>query len=204
MVLHSVDKLVEAGIKDIMIITGTEHMGDMISLLGSGVEYGCEFTFRVQDQPNGIGGALKLCEAFVGSDKCIVILGDNIFETSLKNPVDSFLQNNKSCQLFLKRVPDPQRYGVAILEGESVVKIEEKPRVPKSDYAITGVYIYDNKVFNILDTLTPSSRGEYEITDVNNEYISRGEMSYTILEGWWTDAGTHSSYYKANMLVREK
>ena len=204
MVLHSVDKLVEAGVKDIMIITGTEHMGDMISLLGSGAEYGCGFTFRVQDQPDGIGGALKLCEGFVGDDNCIVILGDNIFQASLKDSVENFVENNKKCQLFLKRVPDPQRYGVATLEGENVVEIEEKPSNPKSDHAITGIYIYDNEVFNILNILEPSARGEYEITDVNNAYIERGSMSYAILEGWWTDAGTHPSYHKANMLAREE
>jgi glucose-1-phosphate thymidylyltransferase len=203
MVLHSVEKLVEAGVTDIMIITGTEHMGDMISLLGSGAEYGCGFTFRVQDQPDGIGGALKLCEAFVGADNCIVILGDNIFRASLKDPLANFVENNKSCQLFLKKVPDPQRYGVAILNGESVVQIEEKPLNPKSDYAITGIYIYNSEVFDILRTLKPSSRGEYEITDVNNAYIKQGTMSYTILDGWWTDAGTHPSYHKANVLMRE-
>ena len=188
MVLHSVEKLVQAGVRDIMIITGTEHMGDMISLLGSGAEYECEFTFRVQDKPDGIGGALALCENFVGGDNCVVILGDNIFYSSLEQDVKDFNLKQKNCQLFLKEVPDPQRYGVA---------------KPKSNFAITGIYMYDNKVFEILRNLKPSARGEYEITDVNNVYIERESMSFAILDGWWTDAGTHPSYYKANKLVRE-
>tara|TARA_R110002074_G_scaffold30671_3_gene86595 strand:+ start:6018 stop:6731 length:714 start_codon:yes stop_codon:yes gene_type:complete len=203
MVLHSVEKLVQAGVRDIMIITGTEHMGDMISLLGSGAEYECEFTFRVQDKPDGIGGALALCENFVGGDNCVVILGDNIFYSSLEQDVKDFNLKQKNCQLFLKEVPDPQRYGVADFEGDRVIGIEEKPSKPKSNFAITGIYMYDNKVFEILRNLKPSARGEYEITDVNNVYIERESMSFAILDGWWTDAGTHPSYYKANKLVRE-
>ena len=157
MIVHNIKKLVNAKITDIMIITGTEHMGDMISLLGSGAEYGCSFTFRVQ--------------------------------------------NNRSCQLLLKEVPDPERYGVAAFQGNRVTKIEEKPKHPKSNHAITGIYMYDNKVFGIIDTLTPSARGEYEITDINNAYIHAGEMFYKVMKGWWTDAGTLTSYQKANQLV---
>jgi glucose-1-phosphate thymidylyltransferase len=203
MVLHSVEKLVQADVKDIMIITGTEHMGDMISLLGSGAEYGCEFTFRVQDRPDGIGGALALCENFVGDDNCVVILGDNIFYSSLKKDVEEFTLKEKNCQLFLKEVPDPERYGVADFKGDRVIGIEEKPSSPKSNFAITGIYMYDKRVFEILRNLNPSARGEYEITDVNNAYIEMGNMSFAVLDGWWTDAGTHPSYYKANKLVRE-
>ena len=198
MILHSVGKLVEAGVTDIMVSTGTEHMGDMITLLGSGSEFGCEFTYRVQDKPDGIAGALKLCENFVGTDSCVVILGDNIFKTSLQAHLADY---RDGCQLFVKKVPDPERYGVATFDGDKVVAIEEKPREPKSEYAIVGIYVYDHRVFSIIDGLTASKRGEYEITDVNNEYIRTNEASYTILDGWWTDAGTHPSYLKANKLV---
>ena len=201
MIIHNVKKLVEASVTDIMIITGTEHMGDMISLLGSGSEYNCNFTFRVQDKPDGIGGALSLCKNFVGSDTCIVILGDNIFEDCLTDHISDFIQDGRACQLLLKKVPDPERYGVAIFDGDKVSQIEEKPDLPKSDYAITGIYMYDNKVFDIISTLVPSARGEYEITDINNAYIENNQMFYKIMNGWWTDAGTLKSYYKANRLV---
>ena len=201
MIIHNIQKLVEAKITDIMIITGTEHMGDMISLLGSGTEYGCSFTFRVQDRPDGIGGALALCENFVGNESCIVILGDNIFEDNLTQHVQDFIDNGRNCQLLLKEVPDPERYGVAIFEEDQVVQIEEKPANPRSNYAITGIYMYDKEVFNIVNSLTPSKRGENEITDINNAYIERSQMYYKIMEGWWTDAGTLPSYYKANQLV---
>lgn len=201
MIVHSIKKLVNAKITDIMIITGTEHMGDMISLLGSGAEYDCSFTFRVQDKPDGIGGALALCENFVGTDSCVVILGDNIFEDTLSQYVNDFIQNNRSCQLLLKEVPDPERYGVATFQGNRVTKIEEKPKHPKSNHAITGIYMYDSKVFDIINTLAPSSRGEYEITDINNAYIHAGEMFYKVMKGWWTDAGTLKSYQRANQLV---
>ena len=201
MIIHSIKKLVNANITDIMIITGTEHMGDMISLLGSGAEYDCSFTFRVQDRPDGIGGALALCGNFVGTDSCVVILGDNIFEDPLGQYVEEFIQNNRNCQLLLKEVSDPERYGVAIFQGNRVTKIEEKPKHPKSNHAITGIYMYDNKVFDIISTLAPSPRGEYEITDINNAYINAGEMFYKVMKGWWTDAGTLISYQKANQLV---
>ena len=201
MIIHNIKKLVEVDITEIMIITGTEHMGDMISLLGSGTEYNCSFTFRVQDRPDGIGGALALCENFVGTDSCIVILGDNIFEDSLKQHVQDFLKNKRNCQLLLKEVGDPERYGVATFEGDRVTQIEEKPKNPKSNYAITGIYMYDKEVFNIVKKTTPSARGEYEITDINNAYIHKGQMFYKIMKGWWTDAGTLASYQKANRIV---
>jgi glucose-1-phosphate thymidylyltransferase len=201
MILHCVDKLVQAQVENIMVVTGTEHMGDMITLLGSGDEHGCEFTYRVQDEADGIAGALRLCKNFVGDDSCIVILGDNIFEDSLGSHVRSY---TGGCKLFLKEVPDPERYGVAILDRGDVIAIEEKPEDPKSNHAIVGIYIYDNNVFRIIDELIPSARGEYEITDVNNAYIDNNEVTHALLDGWWTDAGTHSSYFKANCLVRGK
>lgn len=203
MIMHSVEKLVKANVTEIMIITGTEHMGDMISLLGSGREYGCSFTFRVQDQPDGIGGALSLCEDFVGSHSCVVLLGDNIFEDGLEKVINDYESSNFGCQLLLKEVPDPERYGVASFDGERVIKIEEKPTNPESNFAITGIYIYDSQVFQIIKKTKPSKRGEYEITDVNNYYINEKSMSYKIMNGWWTDAGTLDSYQKANRLVSE-
>ena len=200
MILHAVDKLVNANVTNIMIVTGTEHMGDMVNLLGSGQEFGCGFTFRVQDQPDGIAGALKLCRDFVGDDSCVVILGDNIFECDLNAKLFDFTDG---CRLFLKKVKDPQRYGVPVFGNEKIIKIEEKPQNPKSDYAVTGIYVYDNNVFDVIDILKPSDRGELEITDVNNHYISEGLVSHSILEGWWTDAGTHESYRYANLILME-
>lgn len=200
MILHAVDKLVDASVTNIMIVTGTEHMGDMVNLLGSGQEFGCGFTFRVQDQPDGIAGALKLCRDFVGDDSCVVILGDNIFQCALGDKLSDF---SSGCRLFLKKVTDPQRYGVPVFNNGSIVQIEEKPENPKSDYAVTGIYVYDNKIFDVIDDLKPSNRGELEITDVNNYYISRGLVSYSVLDGWWTDAGTHESYRYANSIFME-
>lgn len=200
MILHTVEKLVNAGVTDIMVITGTEHMGDMITLLGSGRDYMCEFTYRVQDQPDGIAGALRLCENFVGNDNCIVVLGDNIFSFDL-NP--SLLEYKKGCRLFIKEVKDPERYGVAVFENNNIIKIEEKPSNPKSKFAITGIYVYDSSVFQVIENLNPSARGEYEITDVNNFYIENNDVTYSVLDGWWTDAGTHQSYRKANLLIEE-
>ena len=200
MILHTVEKLVNAGVTDIMVITSTEHMGDMITLLGSGRDYMCEFTYRVQDQPDGIAGALRLCENFVGNDNCIVVLGDNIFSFDL-NP--SLLEYKKGCRLFIKEVKDPERYGVAVFENNNIIKIEEKPSNPKSKFAITGIYVYDSSVFQVIENLNPSARGEYEITDVNNFYIENNDVTYSVLDGWWTDAGTHQSYRKANLLIEE-
>ena len=210
MILHSVRKLVDANVTDIMVVTGTEHMGDMVSLLGSGNSYGCSFTYRIQDQPDGIAGALLLCEGFVKDDSCIVILGDNIFQDSLHGIVDKFLSlktergESQTCALALKKVPDPHRFGVAEVKGDSIILIEEKPENPKSDLCITGIYLYDRNVFDIIRTLKKSDRGEYEITDVNNEYIKFNGVTFTQLNGWWSDAGTHESYHKANILARRE
>tara|TARA_B100000282_G_scaffold274940_1_gene231896 strand:+ start:217 stop:927 length:711 start_codon:yes stop_codon:yes gene_type:complete len=201
MILHAVEKLVEADVTDIIVITGTEHMGDMINLLGSGKEFGCEFTFRVQDNPDGIAGALRLCKNFVNGQPCIVVLGDNIFECNLKNKIADF---NGGCRLFLKKVEDPQRYGVPTFdETGNIFDIEEKPQNPKSGYAVTGIYVYDAQLFDIIDKIKPSKRGEYEITDVNNFYIRKQLVSHAVLDGWWTDAGTHESYRFANQIITE-
>tara|TARA_A100000164_G_scaffold381309_1_gene432296 strand:+ start:1038 stop:1769 length:732 start_codon:yes stop_codon:yes gene_type:complete len=208
MILHSIEKLVLANITDIMVVTGTEHMGDMVSLLGSGKSYGCNFTYRIQDEPDGIAGALSLCESFVAEDSFVVILGDNIFQDELQDVVSKFLQMKSTrpelpvCSLALKQVQDPQRFGVAEVRGENIVGIEEKPNNPKSNLCTTGIYVYDNNVFKIIRSLKKSERGEYEITDVNNKYIDLLGATFVRLKGWWTDAGTHESYHKANVLIR--
>jgi glucose-1-phosphate thymidylyltransferase len=200
MIYHPIEKLTEVGIEEILIVTGTEHMGAVVNLLGSGKDFGCKFTYKVQDEAGGIAQALGLAENFAGDDPVVVILGDNIFEGSLQNAVDNY--EGSGAQILIKEVPDPKRYGVAELNGNEVLSIEEKPSNPKSNYAVTGIYFYDANVFNCIKTLKPSGRGELEITDVNNYYIQQKEMKSTRLEGWWTDAGTPESYKIANELVR--
>lgn len=201
MIFHPIDKLLEIGIEDILIVTGTEHMGDVVNLLGSGTEYQCRFTYKVQDQAGGIAQALDLAENFAGNDPIVVILGDNIFEDNLQSAADNY--SGEGAMILLKEVPDPQRYGVAALYGDQVTHIEEKPEQPKTSYAVTGVYFYDHKVFEFIRTLRPSDRGELEITDVNNHYIATGQMKSAPLKGWWTDAGTPDSYRLANKLVMQ-
>jgi len=201
MIFHPIDKLREIGIEDILIVTGTEHIGDVVNLLGSGTEYQCRFTYKVQDQAGGIAQALGLAENFAGDDPIVVILGDNIFEDNLQSAADNY--SGEGAMILLKEVPDPQRYGVATLNGDQVTHIEEKPEQPKTSYAVTGVYFYDRKVFEFIRTLKPSDRGELEITDVNNHYIATGQMKSAPLKGWWTDAGTPDSYRLANKLVMQ-
>ncbi len=200
MIYHPIEKLTEVGIDEILIVTGTEHMGAVVNLLGSGKDFGCRFTYKVQDEAGGIAQALGLAENFAGNDPVLVILGDNIFESSLKKAVEDY--PGKGAQILIQDVPDPKRYGVAELEGDKVVSIEEKPEEPKSNYAVTGIYFYDPAVFECIKSLNPSSRGELEITDVNNHYIQKGAMKSSILTGWWTDAGTPESYQIANELIR--
>lgn len=201
MIFHPIKKLLEAGINEIMIITGTEHMGDVVGLLGSGKDFNCQFTYRVQDMAGGIAQALGLCEAFVGTDRCCVILGDNIFEASLSEGVKRFQEQPGGAALFLQEVPDPQRYGVATVNGDKITKIVEKPKNPESSMAVTGIYMYDHSVFTVVRTLKPSGRGELEITDVNNAYLEKGQLTWNLLEGYWTDAGTFDSWKHANDLV---
>lgn len=202
MIYHPIEKLTQVGIEEILIVTGTEHMGDVVSLLGSGKDFNCRFTYKVQDEAGGIAQALGLAENFAGNDSVIVILGDNIFEASLKKAVDNY--KGIGAQILIKAVHDPKRYGVAELDGERVISIEEKPNHPKSNFAVTGIYFYDSKVYECIKTLKPSGRGELEITDVNNYYIQKGEMTSSELDGWWTDAGTPESYRYANELVKDK
>ncbi|NBD26690.1 sugar phosphate nucleotidyltransferase [Paenibacillus glycinis] len=203
MIFHSVAKLKEAEITDILIVTGKDHMGDVVNLLGSGAEMGVSFTYKVQDEAGGIAQALGLAEHFVRDDSMVVILGDNVFSDSIAPYVQGFRKQGKGAKLLIQEVHDPKRYGVPELNGDQIVSIEEKPLVPKSSYAVTGIYMFDSQVFNIVKTLNPSARGELEITDVNNTYISRGELKYDILKGWWTDAGTHASLAKANELAQD-
>lgn len=201
MIYYPIFKLKQAGIDDIFIVTGKEHAGAIVNLLGSGYEMGLKFTYRIQDQAGGIAQALGLAEDFVGNDSCVVILGDNIFEDSITSFVNDYIARKQVAKVILKQVNDPNRFGVAELRGSRIISIEEKPKIPKSDYCVTGIYIYDNSVFDIIKTLKPSGRGELEISDVNNEYIRRGLLSADFFDGWWTDAGTFESLTYANMLV---
>jgi glucose-1-phosphate thymidylyltransferase len=203
MIFHAIAKMKEADIQDILIVTGKDHMGDVVNLLGSGREMGVMFTYKVQDEAGGIAQALGLAKQFVGNDQMVVILGDNVFADSIVPYVRNFGKQGKGAKLLLKEVHDPQRYGVAELEGNKIVSIEEKPARPKSNYAVTGIYMFDYTVFDIVKTLVPSGRGELEITDVNNAYIQRNELTYDVLKGWWTDAGTHVSLAKANELAKD-
>jgi glucose-1-phosphate thymidylyltransferase len=199
MIYYPIEKLTDTGIEEILIVTGTENMGDVVNLLGSGKNFGCRFTYKVQDEAGGIAQALGLARNFVGDDSMTVILGDNIFEADLKDAMKKF--DSHGAQILIKEVNDPERFGVAEIDGDQIKGIEEKPEHPKSKFAVTGIYIYPPDVFDIIETLEPSNRGELEITDVNNHYIRQGRMKYSVLKGWWTDAGTPDSYKRANELA---
>jgi glucose-1-phosphate thymidylyltransferase len=201
MIYYPIEKFTSIGIEEILIVTGVEYMGDVVNLLGSGRDFGCRFTYKVQDKAGGIAEALSLAENFAGGKPMVVILGDNIFEGSLKNHAANFISQQQGAKILLKEVPDPQRFGVARINDGKIIGIEEKPVRPQSNYAVTGIYFYDATVFNIIRTLKPSARGELEITDVNFAYLSQGRLSYDILDGWWTDAGTFDSLNRANELV---
>jgi glucose-1-phosphate thymidylyltransferase len=202
MIFHPVRKLTEAGIDEILVVTGVDHMGDVVNLLGSGKEFRCRFTYKVQDEAGGIAQALGLAENFAAGVPVCVLLGDNVFEDPIGPFVSAFERRRRGARIVLKRVEEPQRFGVAEVEGERIVRIVEKPRTPRSDLAVTGIYFYDGNVFDVIRTLRPSARGELEITDVNNAYLRRGELAYDLLKGWWTDAGTFDSLHRANELVR--
>ncbi len=204
MIWHPLWKLQEAGIQEILIVTGTEHMGDVVALMGSGKDFGCRFTYKVQDEAGGIAQALGLAENFAGGSPICVILGDNIFQDSLKPEVEAYGQQGKGARILLKPVEDPQRYGVAEVQDGKVISIVEKPKAPKSNLSVTGIYFYDATVFDIIRTVKPSGRGEMEITDVNNTYIEKGQMSFGTFQGWWTDAGTFPSLAHANELATQE
>jgi len=203
MVYHPLKKLVGAGMSDVLLVSGTEHMGDFVELLGSGTTYGCSLTYRVQDQAGGIAQALGLAEQFCMGSRSCVLLGDNIFRDPLIPFVEKANTRPDWAWIGLKQVPDPGRYGVAELKGDQVVGIEEKPENPKSDLAVVGIYIYPPDVFNLIKTLKPSRRGELEITDVNTYYMKQGRLGFSTLDGYWTDAGTLDSLDYANELVRK-
>jgi len=204
MIYYPIEKLTSIGIEQILIVTGVEYMGDVVGLLGSGREFNCQFTYKVQDEAGGIAQALGMAEGFSNNKPLAIILGDNIFQANLKKYADKFIAQKTGARLLLKKVPNPQRFGVAQISDTRVIRIDEKPKKPESDYAVTGIYFYDATVFDIIRTLKPSGRGELEITDVNNAYIARGQLAYDILDGWWTDAGTFESLSKANELVAKE
>ena len=204
MIYYPIEKLVQAGIEEIMIVTGGPFAGDFLKLLGNGRQFGLkDLHYTYQEGEGGIAEALGLTEHFVDQDRVCVILGDNIFSAPVRTPVEEFMKQPSGARIFLQEVKDPQRFGVPELDGNRVKGIEEKPKTPKSNYAVTGIYMYDNDVFSIVKTLKPSDRGELEITDVNNAYIAKGTMSYSILDGWWTDAGTFDSLLRAGARVAE-
>lgn len=204
MIYYPIEKLLDTGIDEILIVTGVEHMGDVVSLLGSGKDFGCKFTYKVQDEAGGIAQALGLAENFAGNDPVVVILGDNIFSAPLERYARKFVEQGKGARVLLQSVPDPKRFGVAEVDDGKVIRVVEKPKVPKTNYAVTGIYFYDNTVFEIIKTLKPSDRGELEVTDINNAYIARDELCYDLLEGWWSDAGTFESLEKVNKLVAQE
>jgi glucose-1-phosphate thymidylyltransferase len=204
MVYYPIQTLVNAGIRDIMIVTGGNSAGDFLKLLKNGKDFGLKhINYTYQEGEGGIAAALDLCEAFADGEPVCVVLGDNVIEKNICKAVRSYRHQGGGAKILLKQVADPQRFGVPELEGRKVVRIEEKPKEPKSDYAVIGIYMYDADVFSIIKTLKPSGRGELEITDVNNEYIRRGDMTWDELDGWWTDAGTFESLLRASSLVAE-
>ncbi len=204
MIFYPIQSLINAGIDDILIVTGGNNAGDFLKLLGNGKEFGLKhINYTYQEGEGGIAEALGLAEFFASGEKICVILGDNIIEKNIRKAVEDYRRQKKGAKILLKEVPDPQRFGVAELDGDRISRIEEKPKKPKSRYAVIGIYLFDHEVFDFIRTLKPSGRGELEITDVNNRYIEKGVMTWDILEGWWTDAGTFESLLRANQLVAE-
>lgn len=204
MIYYPIKTLINAGIDDIMIVTGGNSAGDFLKLLGNGKDFGLKhLNYTYQEGEGGIADALSLVEHFADDESICVVLGDNIIERNIRAAADEYRAQGKGAKIMLKEVHDPQRFGVPELEGSMVLRIEEKPAEPKSNYAVIGIYFYDNTVFDVIKTLVPSDRGELEITDVNNHYINRGEMTWNELDGWWTDAGTFESLLHASNLVAE-
>jgi len=201
MIYYPLRKLTEAGIKEIMVVTGVDHATGITSLLGSGKDHNCALTYKVQDEPDGIAGALRLCKNFVGDSACVVLLGDNIFKDNLKDEVASFAQSDEDCRLFFKRVADPRRYGVGTFDGDRLVELNEKPEKPDSNLACVGIYFYSSRVFDAIEDIEPSPRGEYEITTVNNVFIGAGTCGHAVLDDVWSDAGTMDSYHTTNWLM---
>lgn len=204
MIYYPIRTLINAGIDDIMIVTGGNSAGDFLKLLGNGKDFGLKhLNYTYQEGEGGIADALSLVEHFADDEPICVVLGDNIIERNIRQAADEYCAQGRGAKIMLKEVHDPQRFGVPELDGDKVLRIEEKPAEPKSNYAVIGIYFYDNTVFDVIKTLVPSDRGELEITDVNNHYIGRGEMTWNELDGWWTDAGTFESLLRASNLVAE-
>ncbi len=204
MIYYPIQTLINAGIDDILIVTGGNNAGDFLRLLGNGKEFGLKhINYTYQQGEGGIAEALGLAEFFAAGESVCVVLGDNIIEKNIRRAAEAFRKQKEGAKILLKEVSDPYRFGVAELKGDRIVRIEEKPKEPKSNYAVIGIYFYDHTVFDFIKTLKPSERGELEITDVNNRYIEKGAMTYDILEGWWTDAGTFESLLRANQLVAQ-
>ena len=204
MIYYPIETLVDAGIQDILIVTGGHHAGEFLRLLGNGHQFGLKhINYTYQEGEGGIADALKLAEHFSDGQKIVVILGDNIIEKSIKEHVVKFNNQKSGAKILLKKASDPQRFGVAEIKDKKIISIQEKPKKPKSNYIVTGIYMYDNQVFDIAKRLKPSGRGELEITDVNNAYIKMGNLTYNILDGWWSDSGTFDSLLRASNLVVE-
>ncbi len=204
MICYPIQMLVDAGIRDILIVTGGKNAGDFLRLLANGKQFGLtHINYTYQEGEGGIADALGLAEHFADGHRVCVVLGDNIIEGSIRGAVDDFRRQERGAKILLKEVPDAERFGVAEIDGNRITRIEEKPRKPKSNCAVTGIYMYDTTVFEKIRTLVPSARGELEITDVNNAYIREGAMTFAYLEGWWTDAGTFESLLRASNLVAQ-
>ena len=205
MVYYPLQTLVEAGIQDILLVTGGNNAGDFLRLLRNGKDFGLnQLSFAYQEGEGGIADALRLAEPFAAGEKICVILGDNILENSVRRAREKFERQQEGALILLKEVRDPERFGVPVFEGKRIVRIEEKPKVPGSPYAVIGVYFYDGTVFDRVRTLRPSGRGEFEITDVNNSFLFEEQLSYDVIDGGWTDAGTFESLWRATKMVREK
>ena len=204
MIYYPIETLIRAGITDIMIVTGGNHAGDFLRLMGNGKEFGLKhINYTYQEGEGGIADALSLAEYFADGESICVVLGDNIIERNIIKAVEDFKAQGKGAKILLKEVPDPERFGVAEIADGKLINIVEKPKVPKSNLAVIGIYMYDSRVFDIVKTLKPSERGELEITDVNNAYVREGTMTWEMLKGWWTDAGTFESLLRANLLVSQ-
>lgn len=206
MICHILELMTSSGIDDIMLITGPENAGQVMALLGSGAEYSCSLTYRIQDKANGIAAALKLCKGFVGNSKFTLILGDNIFSdySKLSLQIRDFYQSDEEFRLFTKKVPDPHRFGVPVYLNDKVIDIIEKPKMPSTNKAVVGLYCYSSNVFEVIEGLQPSARGEYEISEVNSYLVKNKKGSFFDVECGWVDAGTHESYKKANEMIWER
>lgn len=204
MIYYPIKTLVNAGIEEILIVTGGNNAGEFLRLMGNGNEFGLRhLNYTYQEGEGGIAAALSLAEHFADNGKIVVVLGDNIIEKNIRKAVDAFRKQKDGARIMLKEVPDPQRFGVPVFEGDRIVRVEEKPAKPASQYAVIGIYMYDERVFDFIKTLKPSQRGELEITDVNNFYIHDGKMEWDIIDGWWSDAGTFESLqYAGNMVAK--